>query len=92
MTIKLGDDKTLVISASGGDRINATYIQSLKVNGKSWDKSWVTWDDVFTNGGSMDFVLGANRTEWATGDLPPSLASIEIRSAVHQRHGAQSCT
>ena len=75
MIIDLGGDKTLVISTSGGDRINAPFIQSLKVNGKAWNKSWASWDDVFANGGTMDFVLGANKTEWSTGDLPPSPAS-----------------
>jgi putative alpha-1,2-mannosidase len=82
MIIDLGDDKTLVISTSGSDRINAPYIQSLKVNGKSWNKSWVSWDDIFANGGTRDFVLGANKTGWSMGDLPPSPASGEIVSVV----------
>jgi putative alpha-1,2-mannosidase len=82
MIIDLGGDKTLVISTSGSDRINAPYIQSLKVNGKSWNKSWVSWDDIFANGGTRDFVLGANKTGWSMGDLPPSPASGEIVSVV----------
>ncbi|KAF1934065.1 glycoside hydrolase family 92 protein [Didymella exigua CBS 183.55] len=83
MTIDLGDDKTLILSTSGGDRISAPYVQSLKVNGKQWDKSWVSWEDVFANGGNLDFVLGANKTEWSTGELPPSPASGEIQSVMH---------
>jgi putative alpha-1,2-mannosidase len=82
MIIDLGGDKTLVVSTSGSDRINAPYIQSLKVNGKSWNKSWVSWDDIFANGGTRDFVLGANKTGWSMGDLPPSPASGEIVSVV----------
>jgi hypothetical protein len=50
MTIGLGGVKTLVISTSGGDRINAPYVQSLKVNGEPWDKSWATWEVIFCRG------------------------------------------
>lgn len=80
MTISLGSDKTLTISATGGNRDTAPYVQSLKVNGKNWDKSWVDWEDVFACGGSLDFVLGADKVEWSTGDLPPSPASGEMPS------------
>ncbi len=45
-------------------------MQSLKVNGVNWNKSWVTWGDVFANGGTMEFVLGAKQTQWDTGDRP----------------------
>lgn len=83
MTINLGDDKTLVILTNRGDRTKAPCVQSLKVNGQHSDRSWVTWDDVFANGGTLDFVLGANKTEWSTGGLPPSPASGEISSVVH---------
>lgn len=75
MTINLKDDKRLVITTTGGDRNSGPYVQSLKVNGEAWTKSWVTWEDIFTNGGTLDFVLGADKVEWSTGDLPPSPAS-----------------
>lgn len=75
MTINLGDGKTLQITLTGGDRYAAPYVQSLKVNGEVWDKAWVTWEDVFANGGTMEYVLGENPVHWATGDLPPSPAS-----------------
>lgn len=77
MTISLGNEKRLVISTTGGDRENAIYVQSLEVNGKPWNKSWVTWEDIFANGGTLDFVLGTDKAEWSTGDLPPSPASVE---------------
>lgn len=75
MTIQVAGGKNLHITSTGGDSDNNYYVQSLKVNGKSWNKNWVTWDDIFANGGSLDFVLGANATKWDTGDLPPSPAS-----------------
>ena len=78
MTIDLGSDKTLAVSTTGGDRYSAPYVQSLKVNGQPWDKSWVTWEDIFANGGTLDFVLGSEKVEWSTGDLPPSPASGEM--------------
>ena len=74
MIINLGNGKKLSITSTGGDGkgdINY-HVQSLKVNGKAWNKSWLTWNDVFANGGTLEFVLGANPVQWATGELPPS--------------------
>ncbi|KAI1818005.1 glycoside hydrolase family 92 protein [Poronia punctata] len=74
LTIDLGDGKNLVITAENlAD--DWYYVQSLKVNGKSWDKAWVTWVDVFANGGTLEFVLGSEPKNWATGAAPPSPAS-----------------
>jgi putative alpha-1,2-mannosidase len=75
LTIDLGAGKKLKITTTGGDKDTAFYVQSLKVNGRQWDKAWVTWEDVFANGGTMDFVVGREKVDWATGDLPPSPAS-----------------
>ena len=76
MTIDLGEGKALKITTSGGNSDNAYYVQSLRVNGQAWNKSWLTWDDVFANGGTIDFVLGPNASGWAaSGELPPSPAS-----------------
>ncbi|KAF1940480.1 alpha-1,2-mannosidase family protein [Clathrospora elynae] len=75
MTLDLGDDKKLSITTTGGDRTTAFYVQSLTVNGEPWDKAWVAWDDIFANGGTMDYVIGESPMHWATGKLPPSPAS-----------------
>lgn len=77
MTIALGSGKKLVITSTGGDGNGDTdfYVQSLKVNGRKWTKNWLTWNDVFANGGTMDFVLGSESVQWATGALPPSPAT-----------------
>ncbi|KAF1842377.1 glycoside hydrolase family 92 protein [Cucurbitaria berberidis CBS 394.84] len=77
MTIRVGDGKMLKITTTGGDRGTAFYVQSLKVNGEVWDKAWVAWEDVFQDGGTMEYVLGERPVDWATGDLPPSPASWE---------------
>ena len=77
MKINLGGKKTLVITSTGGDGNGDTdyYVQSLKVNGHTWTNNWLTYSDVFVNGGTMEFVLGPEPVQWATGDLPPSPAT-----------------
>jgi putative alpha-1,2-mannosidase len=78
MKISLENGKTLNIMTTGGSRSTASYVQSLKVNGQAWNKAWVTWNDVFADGGTMDFVLGNRSVEWDTGDAPPSPASGDL--------------
>jgi putative alpha-1,2-mannosidase len=75
MSISLGGNKTLSVTSTGGNRYTAYYVQSLKVNGRPWDRQWVTWQDIFANGGTLEYVLGGSPREWATGDVPPSPAS-----------------
>ncbi|KAJ4857208.1 glycosyl hydrolase family 92 domain-containing protein [Trichoderma breve] len=50
------------------------YIQSAKLNGKSYTKNWIT-HDFFANGGVLELTLGKNESSWGTGSasLPPSL-------------------
>lgn len=74
LKIDLGDGKKLDITTTGGNE-TSYYVQSLKVNDKTWDKSWVTWSDIFENGGTMDFVLGPDPSNWTTGPPPPSPAT-----------------
>ncbi|RMZ72201.1 glycosyl hydrolase family 92 [Pyrenophora seminiperda CCB06] len=77
LTLNLAHGKTLTVTTTGSsDRNTAPYVQSLKINGQTWVKSWIAWQDVFENGGSMEYVLGHEPVHWATGDLPPSPASF----------------
>ncbi|RDW61377.1 hypothetical protein BP5796_11269 [Coleophoma crateriformis] len=78
-TIALGNGKSLEVTTEGGSE-EVYYVQSLTVNGQAWDKAWVAWDDVFADGGSMHFVLEKEPTIWATGDTPPSPASVDLGS------------
>ncbi|EQB45904.1 hypothetical protein CGLO_15142 [Colletotrichum gloeosporioides Cg-14] len=77
-TIKLGrDGGQLQLTATGLDQ--GPYIQSLKVNGKAWDKSWVTHDDLLGEngvGGKLEFLMGAEPQEWDSGELPPSPGAL----------------
>lgn len=67
----LGEGKTLSITTTGGGE-DSYFVQSLKVNGQAWNQSWVTWDDIFAEGGTLDFVLGPQAMNWTTGPPPPS--------------------
>jgi Glycosyl hydrolase family 92 len=77
LRIDLGSGKTLVINSTGGNKDTAIHVQSLKVNGQDWRRSWLTWNDVFAEGGAMEFELGPNpNRDWFDAeDLPPSPAS-----------------
>ncbi|MDR1682620.1 MAG: glycoside hydrolase family 92 protein, partial [Candidatus Symbiothrix sp.] len=50
------------------------YIQSAKLNGQAWNKSWFAHDDLM-QGGSLELVMGKYpNKQWATDDdaVPPS--------------------
>nr|WP_033338180.1 GH92 family glycosyl hydrolase [Catenuloplanes japonicus] len=74
-TINLENGKKVVIKAPGNSATNV-YVQSLKVNGKAWNKSYLP-HTTLANGGTLDFTMGAKPSAWATGDdaLPPSLTT-----------------
>ena len=73
MNIELGGGKALNITVSGGNSDTAYQVQSLKVNGQDWKQNWLTYEDVFAKGGTMEFVLGENSTQWFNATaLPPS--------------------
>jgi putative alpha-1,2-mannosidase len=73
-TIALGGGKTLSMTTVGGSD-SSYYVQSLQVNGMPWNQSWLSWNDLFANGGTMSFVLGPDAANWTTGPPPPSPAS-----------------
>ncbi|KAH9885490.1 glycoside hydrolase family 92 protein [Xylariomycetidae sp. FL2044] len=54
----------------------AIYIQSAKLDGKPYTRNWIT-HDFFYNGGTLEFILGKEESEWGTRDedLPPSLST-----------------
>lgn len=78
LTIDLGGDKTLKVTSTGGDGNGDTkiHVQSLKVNGQNWKKNWLAWDDIFAEGGTLEFELGDKPSQWFTGEAPPSPASV----------------
>ena len=77
LSISVIGNKTLKITAAGLE--DGPFVQSVKVNGIQWDKSWVTHDDlVGGEGGQIDFILGSEQTEWDSGDLPPSPGHVDL--------------
>lgn len=79
LTIDLGDDKKLDITATGGDGNgdSSIHVQRLRVNGRNWRKNWLDWGDIFEEGGTLEFELGDEPSDWFTGKVPPSPASVE---------------
>lgn len=55
-TIKLPKDKTFSIVAENNSPENI-YIQSVKLNGKAYSKSYITYRDIM-NGGTLIFTMG----------------------------------
>lgn len=55
--IQLGDGKTFTIRAKNNSGTNR-YIQSAKLNGKSYDKMWIDYKDIVA-GGTLEFQMGA---------------------------------
>ena len=75
--MKVGlESKVLKVTAHGLSE-DSIYVQSLKVNGKQWNKSWLSHDDI-ANGGTLEFVLGSEPALWDTGDLPPSPGHVTL--------------
>ncbi|ONI83458.1 alpha-mannosidase [Saccharothrix sp. ALI-22-I] len=75
MTVHLENGRSLVINAPRNSAGNI-YVQSLKVNGKKWDKSYLPHSEI-ASGGVLDFEMGSSPSRWATGPdaAPPSLTT-----------------
>ena len=72
-TIQLSNGKTFKVVCKNYAPENK-YIQSARLNGKTWDKSWFSHEDLM-KGGILEFVMGRRPNKaWAAGDdaLPPS--------------------
>jgi len=72
-SIALGNDKTFEVICQNYAPENK-YIQSAKLNGRVWNKSWFSHQDLM-EGGTLELVMGKHpNKEWATSDaaVPPS--------------------
>lgn len=77
INITLGANKTLHITSRGLTQ-DAYFVQGVKVNGKQTTQNWLQHQDVFANGGSIEFQVGAQPKLWETGDVPPSPAHMVL--------------
>jgi len=64
--IQLAGNKTFTIKANNNSKTNK-YIQSATLNGKPFNRTWITQDEI-TNGGELVFQMGAEpNKKWGTG-------------------------
>jgi predicted alpha-1,2-mannosidase len=67
--VHLGSGKKLIIT--GGSQTKP-YVSSLKVNGKSWDNTWIPYN-IIKNGGTLSYSLSTEPNKiWGTKINPPS--------------------
>lgn len=72
INMTINGNATLRIRANNLDNENSYYVQSVKINGKSWMQNWFSHEDVMINGGTIDFQMGSEMKFWETGPVPPS--------------------
>lgn len=73
--LDIGNGKTFEVSAINYSPENK-YIQSAKLNGKVWNKSWFSHNDLM-QGGKLELVMGKHpNKQWASDDsaIPPSFS------------------
>ena len=74
-TIHLGDGKVLAVHAKR-EQPGATFVSSMRVDGKTWNRPWLEAPMALT-GGTVDETLTRSSKSWgsAPGDAPPSYGS-----------------
>ncbi|HSX64970.1 MAG TPA: glycoside hydrolase family 92 protein, partial [Pseudoxanthomonas sp.] len=79
--VQLENGRTLTVIAHNNDDANV-YVQSLKVNGRPWDRAWLRHDDI-AKGGVLEFVMGSTPSTWGSGAdaQPPSMTAPGARPA-----------
>lgn len=72
-TVHLDNGRSIVVNAPGNSAGNV-YVQSLRVDGRPYQKSWISHRDL-ADGAVLDFRMGASPSSWGTraADLPVSL-------------------
>lgn len=72
VTLKLEKNKTFTIRTLNNSKENK-YIQSATLNGKTFNRTWITHEEI-TKGGTLQFKMGPRpNKKWGVSDLPPSL-------------------
>lgn len=73
--LDIGNGKTFEVAAINYSPENK-FIQSAKLNGKEWNKSWFSHDELM-QGGKLELVMGKHpNKKWASDDnaIPPSFS------------------
>jgi hypothetical protein len=69
--VELQGGAVLTVNAANNSRENV-YVQSLKINGKPWTKTWVP-HELIAKGATLDFVMGP-ASRWGSGVDDAALA------------------
>ena len=64
VTMKVANDKTFTIRAIDVSDENI-YIQSVRLNGKSYTRSYIMYDDI-VRGGTLEFQMGPQPSDFGT--------------------------
>ncbi|KAK5096204.1 hypothetical protein LTS08_007810 [Lithohypha guttulata] len=72
INMTINNNATLRITAHNLDNANSYYVQSVQFNGQPWTQNWFKHSDIMINGGTIEFFMGSNQTQWETGPVPPS--------------------
>ncbi len=64
VAINVGDGKTFTVKAINNNDQNI-YIQSARLNGKRYDKSYIDYSDIIA-GGALELVMGPKPSKWGT--------------------------
>lgn len=77
LTVELENGRTFTVTAEGNSDTNI-YIQSASLNGKPYDKSYITYDDIMA-GGELHFVMGPtpNKEFGSSPESRPASASAQ---------------
>ena len=62
--LNVGDNKTFTVRAVNNNDTNI-YVQSAKLNGKRYEKSYIDYRDIIA-GGTLELVMGPNPSKWGT--------------------------
>ena len=73
--IDTGGGNVFAITARGVSDSNY-YIQSSRLNGSEWTKSWISHSDI-VSGGTLEFEMGPSPSKWGSGKSDLPVSSIE---------------
>ncbi|MBR4850747.1 MAG: GH92 family glycosyl hydrolase [Tidjanibacter sp.] len=71
-TLHLANGKDFKIVVRNASKENI-YIRSARLNGKPYNKAWITHLDIVA-GGKLELIMGATPSNWGRKELPPSLS------------------
>ncbi|ANB14764.1 hypothetical protein AWJ20_2371 [Sugiyamaella lignohabitans] len=74
-SLKLANGNTVTITAQNLAE-DSYYVQGITLNGRPHNENWISHDDLFVNGGSLNFQLGTEPKNWDVGSVPPSPGHI----------------